>query len=237
MKTLSNLFQTRSLVAGCLLILFASLSFLLFGCAPNNLLTETYAKDKPVKVHRIAVFPIQRVDPDEAVDGSLRCEICGTVISVGSTEPQAEKVVEEAVLSRIEKTGKYEIVPPERVQGVYQRISATSLKSSLKDTLVKSGRELGADAILHGQVYRFRERIGYAYGADKAASVAFALHLIDVRDGSLIWKGRFDKTQTSLMENVFQASAFYKEKGRWLTARELIDEGVSGMLETFPGAQ
>jgi len=236
MRSLSS-FKAQGFLTGCLLIVFSSLLFILSGCAQNNLLTETYPKKEPVKINRIAVFPIQRVDPDQAVDNALRCEVCGAIINLGSVEAEAEKVVEEVFLQDIQKTGKYEIVPPERVQGVFQRISAGSMKSSLKELLVKSGRELGADAILYGQVYRFRERKGYAYGTDQTAAVAFTLHLIDVRDGSLLWKGRFDKTQTSLMENIFQVFTFYKERGRWLTARELTDEGVSEMLTTFPGGQ
>jgi hypothetical protein len=236
MRSLSS-FKTQGFLAGCFLIVVSSLSFILLGCAQNSLLTETYPQKEPVKLKRIAVFPIQRVDPDEAVDNALRCKVCGAIINLGSVEAEAERVVEEVFLQDIQKTGKYEIVPPERVQGVFQRISADSMKYSLKELLVKSGRELGADAILYGQVYRFRERKGYAYGTDQAASVAFALHLIDVRDGSLLWKGRFDKTQKSLMENIFHVVAFYKERGRWLTARELTDEGISEMLTTFPGEQ
>jgi len=236
MKSLS-ISKTPSLTTGCLWIVLVTLSLILPGCAQNYLSTETFSKDEPVVVRRIAVFPIQRLDPDEALDNTIRCQICGTIITLGSVEPQAEKVIEDVVLQDIGKTGKYEIVSPERVQGVYQRISANSLKSPLKDLLIKSGRELGADAILYGYVNRFRERKGYAYGTDQAASVAFALHLINVRDGSLLWKGRFDKTQTSLMENIFQVFTFYKERGRWLTARELTDEGVSEMLTTFPGGQ
>jgi TolB-like protein len=137
----------------------------------------------------------------------------------------------------IDKTGKYEIVPPERVNGIFQRISMASFKTSLKDTLIKSGRELGADAVLYGYVYRFRERKGFAYGTDQAASVAFAMQLISARDGSLLWKGIFDKTQKSLMENVFQVFSFYKERGRWVTARELTEEGVLEFVKTFPGGQ
>jgi hypothetical protein len=236
MRSLS-ISKMPSLAAGCLWIVFVGLSLMLLGCSQNYISTETFPKGESVALRRIAVFPIQRLDPDEAVDHTLRCQICGTVFTLGSVEPQAEKVVEDVFLQTIGKTGKFEVVPPERVQGVFQRISANSLKVPLKDLLIKSGRELGADAILYGHVYRFRERKGYAYGTDSTASVAFALDLVSVSDGSLLWKGKFDKTQLSLMENIFQIFTFYKERGRWLTARELTEEGVTEMLKTFPGGQ
>lgn len=46
-----------------------------------------------------------------------------------------------------------------------------------------------------------------SYSVEKPASVAFEIHLFRVSDGALVWKGRFDKTD-SLMEDVLQASAF-----------------------------
>lgn len=224
-------------VTGCLFAVFAGLLLILQGCSQNSISVETFPKGEPVKLRRIAFYPIQRINPDDITDHTLHCPICGTILTVGSIEPQAEKVVEDVFLRNLNKTGKYEIVPPERVYGVFQRISAGSLKATLRELLIQSGRESGADAVMYGYVYRYRGRKGFAYGTDQAASVAFAVHLISVRDGSLIWKGTFDKTQRSLMENVFHFSAFYKERGRWLTAGELTEEGVLELLKTFPGGQ
>jgi len=236
MRSLS-ISKTCALKVSCSFIVFISLSFILPGCTQNHISSLTSPEDEVVALRRIAVFPIQRVDSDEAVDHVLHCPICGTILTAGSIEPEAEKIVEEVFLQKMDKAGKFEIVPPERVYGVYQRISADSLKTPLKELLIKSGRELGADAVLYGYVFRFRERKGFAYGTDKAASVAFAMHLINVRDGSLLWKGIFDKTQTTLMEDIFQILSFYKERGRWVTARELTEEGVSEILKTFPDGQ
>jgi hypothetical protein len=230
-------FKTDAASRICIFVVLISLSLILQGCTQNNVITENFLKDESVSLRRIAVFPIQRIGKDETSDQAWRCPISGTIVTVGNLDPQAEKVVEDVFLQVINKTGKYEIVPPERVNGVFQRISMSSFKTSLKDSLIKSGRELGADAIMYGYVYRFRERKGFAYGTDQAASVAFAMNLISVRDGSLLWKGIFDKTQTSLMENVFQVFAFFRERGRWVTARELTEEGVSEFVKTFPGGQ
>ncbi|HXV79615.1 MAG TPA: hypothetical protein VEG60_07025, partial [Candidatus Binatia bacterium] len=58
------------------------------------------------------------------------------------------------------------------------------------------------------------------------ASVAFALDLIDVRRGDVIWSARFDETQKPLSENIF-ALGDIKQRGiRWLTAEQLAQEGV-----------
>jgi len=39
------------------------------------------------------------------------------------------------------------------------------------------------------------------------------------------------------MEDILQIASFYKRGGRWLTAKELTEEGVSEMLKTFPGIE
>ncbi len=98
----------------------------------------------------------------------------------------------------------------------------------------KVGDELEADGIMLGYVYRYRERKGYAYSAEKPASVAFEIHLIRVSDGAVVWKGIFDKTQTSLMEDMLQISSFLKERGRWVTAKELTAEGMDEVLREIP---
>ena len=123
----------------------------------------------------------------------------------------------------------------EKVAGVFQRVSASSLKMPLRQVLSEVGRELEAEGVVVGYVYRFRERKGVAYTVEQPASVTFDLHLLRVSDGALVWRGHFDKTQSSLMEDVFQLGAFFREKGRWVTAEELMDEGIEAVLETFPG--
>ena len=94
-----------------------------------------------------------------------------------------------------------------------------------------------ADGIVVGYVYRFRERKGYPYSVKRPASVAFEIHLVRVKDGAIVWRGNFDKTQTSLMENLLQMSWFFREGGQWVTAEELAREGVERLLDTYPGIQ
>jgi hypothetical protein len=88
-----------------------------------------------------------------------------------------------------------------------------------------------------GYLFRFRERKGEPYAVQQPASVAFDIHLLRVQDGVLVWRGSFDKTQSALMENILQAPAFYREKGRWVTAEELAAEGLEQVLKSFPGLQ
>ncbi len=122
----------------------------------------------------------------------------------------------------------------EKVDGIFRRVSASSLKTPLKDVLREVGRELEVQGVVVGHLYRFRERKGVAYTVEQPASVAFDLHLVRVSDGKIVWRAQFDKTQGSLMEDLLQIAAFLRQKGRWVTAAELAEEGMEEVLRTFP---
>jgi hypothetical protein len=107
---------------------------------------------------------------------------------------------------------------------------------SEQDLWIETGRDLGADAVIVGHLYRFRERIGTQYSVEVPASVAFDIHLIGVRDGRLLWSGKFDETQQSLFEDLYQLGTFLSRRGRWITAQELAVSGLEGVLETFPAS-
>ena len=100
---------------------------------------------------------------------------------------------------------------------------------------VQVGKELNADAVLVGFVFRYREREGYAYSVNRPASLAFEVHLISLKEDNSIWEGSFDETQKSLSENVLKLYAFLKIGSKWLTADELAEQGVEEVLKKFPG--
>ncbi len=183
---------------------------------------------------RLAVLPFQAVWPEEH-STTARCPICGSVNSGGTIVRGAEKIVEEIFTDKLRDLKNTEIIPSEKAAGIYKRVSADSLKKPVLQIIRKTGSELGADVLVVGYLYHYRERVGYDYSAERPASVAFEIHLIAIKDGSTLWRGIFDKTQKSLMEDVFQASSFFKGGAKWLTARELTKLGIDEVFATFPG--
>jgi hypothetical protein len=83
-----------------------------------------------------------------------------------------------------------------------------------------------ADAVITGRVLRFRDRIGDEWGAKSPASVTFILELVDVRRGDVVWSARFDETQKPLSENIFALGEISQRGIRWLTADQLMEEGI-----------
>jgi len=177
------------------------------------------------------VFPFQQIVPEDLLDGIARCPLCGTNFSAAKAAGSPETVVEARFLEQLEKRKpKFSVIAGERVAGVYRRVSMASLKTPLRQILCDVGRELGAEGIVIGYVYRFRERKGEPFGVEKPASVAFEIHLIRVEDGVLVWREVFDRTQRSLMEDLLRVSSW-----KWVTAEELAAGGLEKVLKTFPG--
>ena len=183
---------------------------------------------------RMAVISFQPLIPAKGEGNTVICPLSGTSYPSGKILEGSEKIVEEVFVDKLHELNEIELIPSEKVQGVYKRIASESLKEPVLDILRKVGRELGTDVLAVGYVYRYTEREGYSYSAKHPASVFFEIHLIKTIDGSIIWRGFFDKTQKSLMEDVFQISSFFKGGGKWMTARQLTEQGMNKIFETFP---
>ena len=185
---------------------------------------------------RIAIVPFQRLAPDDSSSRAVRCPICGTVYPACELPQNAEMVVQDVFVEEFSAHKQWTLIPMDRVSAVYNRISSQDLKDTPAEELSKVGKELEADGVVIGYVSCFRERQGYALSAERPASVTFGVYLVRVSDGAMVWGKIFDKTQQSLMENLFQASTFFK-RPKWLTARELAEEGVEEILKSYPGME
>ncbi len=217
------------------LILFCFILAVISGCHYAGGVSTTLKDDGKVIFKRIAVVPFQRISPEEADIKTVRCPVCGLILRTEKSPQGSEKIVEDIFFEGLTNKKVFTLIPPDRVGGIYERVTAGLFKADLLEILKKVGGELEADGIILGYVYRYRERKGNAYSVEKPASVAFEIHLIRVSDGAVVWKGIFDKTQTSLMEDMLQISSFLKERGRWVTAEELAAEGMDEVLKRFPG--
>lgn len=217
------------------LLFFCLLLLVIVGCHYRG---EAVVSDseKNLVFDRIAVVPFQQIAPEDQGSGAVHCPLCGITINAVGAPGNPGKILETLFLEELNKNKpKFQLLDGERVAAVFRRISVNSLKSPPSRVLRDVGSELGADGVVVGYVYRFRERKGVAYSAEQPASVTFEIHLLRVSDGALVWRGFFDKTQSSLMEDLFQMSSFFRGKGRWVTAKELMGEGLEAILKTFPG--
>jgi hypothetical protein len=99
------------------------------------------------------------------------------------------------------------------------------------------GGAFGVDGVLLGWVFKYEERIGSAIAVERPASVSFAIHLVGVKEGRILWRGFFQETQQPLSENILKFTAFLRSRGRWLTAKDLASVGMDEVLVSFPASR
>ncbi len=212
--------------------LFA-LMLLVSACANN-----TVVKDRPplpFEVKKILIFPFEDMAGVYGQNVDARCPVCGKVFMTGPVTESASRILTDQVFILLKERKDIEFIPASQPRGVMSDFQAESKNAlSEQDLWIETGRDLGADAVIVGHLFRFRERIGTKYSVEVPASVAFDIHLIGVRDGRLLWGGNFDETQQSLFEDLYQLGTFLRRGGRWITAQELAVSGLEGVLNTFP---
>lgn len=208
---------------------------LLTGCISKNAGgAKTFRQKAVCGLKKIAVAPFQAVTSDDPDIRVAQCPVCGTTFRTCDFAGNPEKKIEEIFLKGIESSEQYSLIPSGYVDGVYKKVSATLFGKSPPEILTEVGKEIGADGIIVGYLFYYMERKGFDYSVERPASVAFCVHLIRVKDGVSVWKGVFDKTQSSLMENLFDILPFIKGGGKWVTAEELSRGGINEILKDFP---
>ena len=169
---------------------------------------------RTVKVHRVAVMPV--IDHPNAT---------GETIEDGAAES-----ITADVWGRMTLVSGWEVVPESDVRGVMQQLPPTTL-ANMQDNAMKLGRQLYADAVVYGTVTRYEERVGSDYAAKSPAAVAFALHLVDIHNGVVLWTARYARQQEALTQNIFNVGNFLANRGRWVHANDLAQRGVEEALD------
>jgi hypothetical protein len=181
----------------------------------------------------LAIFPffVERVK--DTARGAV-CPVCKGVYRPGDILPGSQKTLTRLLQEKMEAKDIFKILPPEKVEEVISKSDRMQLELTPTRSFVQLGKTLGVDFILVGYLFRFEERIGSNIGVEKPASVGFDVHLIRLRDGKMVWIGKFDETQQPLSENLLKMGAFVRRKASWLTAAELSSVGMDEMLKRFP---
>jgi hypothetical protein len=210
---------------------------LLSGCAGSGATTTTTntAPAEPLGVNRILVLPFQDMYKVFGTNMSYRCPLCDSVYEIEKVAPEADVFLTDQLVAAMTAREDFTLIPPGEARGIIdQLVSPDGRLVPPLEILQQAGQSVGAEGILLGRVYRFEERVGAKFSAEKPASVTFDLLFIRVADGRILWTGRFEETQKSLSENLFNLGTFIKRKGKWITAREMAQAGLDEMLKTFP---
>ena len=217
----------------CYMLFLACLAFLLNGCQAYE---RRIADEEPYvfPVETLAVFGFLPSPAPAEEENAVRSPLTGSVFIRGPVPSEIPEQFTASLYELLSRDLSAEIIPPDTTRQVFLALEDPAYKADEREILRKTGESLLADALLAGYVFRWQERIGTDFSVSRPASVAFELALIRVGDGNLIWKGRFDKTQASLAEDLLGLRTFLRGKGRWMNVEDLAEMGLSELVEQIP---
>ncbi len=185
---------------------------------------------------KLAVLPFFRERP-KGLEKGVVCPFCKGIYKGGEIVPGAPNTLMRLLHQKMEGLRTFNLLSLEKVEEAFSKFDRRLFQENPLSSSLQIGKELGADYLFTGFLFRFEERIGSSLGVDRPASVGFDLHLYRLKDGLEVWRGKFNETQRPLSENLFKIGSFIRRKAHWLTAEELSSVGMDELLTRFPSPQ
>jgi hypothetical protein len=217
------------------LINILGLLLVMTACQTKHSKTQTLTGYDVVKTRRLAVMPFlpgnTALNADSQVRPALDCtmmEFCEAVND--ELGANAEKALTREMQRALELKLDDKVVPLKRAAEIYDDLPQNRMVDTPRQLTQRFGKATGADHVIIGSVWRYRDRT-----PGMGASVAFTVYLLEVDNGRRVWRGRFDKTQQALTDDLSDAGSFFtKGGGRWLSAEELARVGIKQIMQSFP---
>ncbi len=210
------------------------LSVFLMLTACSSRMASPEFTPSPESMKNVLVLSFKDISALYGEENNLRCPVCGKVFLTGNVAEGADVILTKHLISLLKSRTGFKIIYPGEAEKLSNGFNTgnENMPSEVKK-IAENGRMLGADTVIIGHIYRFKERVGTSYSVESPASVAFDLHFISVSDGRVIWAGHVDETQRPLSENLFEIGSFIKRKGEWVAAEDLATSGLESMLRIF----
>lgn len=129
------------------------------------------------------------------------------------------------------------VISPSDVENAFENQGHPTPRLDPRAAAELCAHEFGATSVVLGEVHRWRERQGEAYGADRPASVGYEVDLYEVASGRRLWSSRFDHTQQTLTADPLMARKYPGGGTRFLTAGELARWGARDAAASLVAGQ
>ena len=182
MKGINNTF--RKAAKGCMVLLF-----LLFSTAPYPSQAQTSADTDEVLVERIAVASFLKGRVGAKTLETLNAPLKELFYYPDNIDLDADRTLTRLVHQALQKRYGDRLVPLSSVMEFEESMVKDEGLDTPRTLAQRIGAALDANVVMGGCVWRYRDRKGGAYAAEATASVGFALYLIHVSSGKLLWNG------------------------------------------------
>jgi hypothetical protein len=191
----------------------------------------------PSRTGKTVVLGFRPAMPEGEERGVVRNPISGAVFMAEPIPAGVTYKMTTRLFELLRNYEGYELVDLDKEEGISASLRPSAQIINDIETFKLIGHKFFAETVMVGYIYRWQERKGSDYSVDRPASTAFDLYLLRTEDGAVLWKGKYDKTQAALSENILDARTFFRGKGKWMTVEALADLGLSDILgKSFPDA-
>jgi hypothetical protein len=194
-------------------------------------------KPKTIETASIALLPFRLGKPAPQLEldrkSILDCTISGLCYLDGTPLEDSTETMNDIVQKKLKERFGHVALSMDNIKQTYADM-VVDKNETLQSLAIRFGKRIKAQHVLAGTVWRFEERRGTAIAASSAASVGFALFLVNVSDGAILWENVFEETQQPLTENILNATMYVKKGLKWFTAKEFAAFGVEKVFAGFP---
>lgn len=204
----------------------------LCGCAHS----KPKSSGEPTQASRgvTVVLPFVDMVKIYGSNASVRNPITSKVFVTGIIEEKAALDLTNELYRLIGQETKLKWGAFEDTQDAQELYPLAGAKKDHARRLQALGRREGADTIMIGYLYAYRNRSGGDYGVERPSHVAFELVLMETESERIVWQRSFKEIQKSLSEDLLQIKSFIKRRGRWVSAQEMAKAALKEMLQTVP---
>lgn len=181
----------------------------------------------------LLVMPFHAV---QAKGSIVTCPVCGKSNPAGPISPEAEGILTDMLVVGLQRRG-FEVIPMTDVETEIIKMGEKEAVHNLVATAKHLAEKFKVKLVVSGVVFEYRTREGSSIGVEKPAAVSFCLHLIEGKNGRILWTDRYKETQKALSEDISNIGRFLKRKGKWVTARRLAYDGMNILLDHFPESE
>lgn len=186
-------------------------------------------------IEKVAILPFADMAALHGTNTGIRSPITGRVFISGPVTNRADQLLTGQLVSHVRRNTSFKTVSSRDAAAIMDGFTEVQGRDwPRRKLLARTGQRLGADAVLVGHVYRFRERAGGGMASESPSSVAFDIYLIDCQHERVLWSAFYDYTQQALSENLGGMGNFFRRGGRWVTAEELATAAMEDIFEDFP---
>lgn len=115
--------------------------------------------------------------------------------------------------------------------------AVSEVSGGVSGTIKALGETVNCEGVLITTVRRFVQRDGTELSVDTPASADFKMVLRHAPTGAMLWSADFQETQEPLLSNIFSFSKAQKRGFHWVTAEELLEQGLTQRLAECPYLQ